>query len=294
MSNIHLRSGNTTAEIRRKGAQMVSFKGNDEREVIWQADPNVWANHAPVLFPVCGLPKNEQVIIDGVTYPMAKHGFSRNPDFDVVKIGDDFVELVLTPNEESRPQYPFEFAFHVIYTLRENGFRTDFVIENKSDKVMPFCVGGHPGFIIPMEDGAVYTDYQLVFPCEEEGRNLLVPGGKMVDGEEIIPFIDKTALPLSHALFDERDALLFADMNSRSVDLVNKNSGKGLHFFYPKMEVLAVWSMPKKNGDYVCLEPWHGMPGHVNESGRFEDKPFVTLLQPGMSYQCGYDVDLIL
>ena len=293
MSNIQLKCGATKAEVQLKGAQMVSFKVNDGREVIWQADPTVWPQYAPVLFPVCGMPKNEQVVIDGVTYPMAKHGFSRNPEFEVVKQGDDFVELVLTPNEESKPQYPFEFAFHVIYTLRENGFRTDFVVENKSDKVMPFCVGGHPGFIVPMEEGAAYTDYQLVFPEKETGRNLLVPGGRLVDGEEIIPFENGTTLPLHHGLFDERDALVFADFKSRSVDLVHKVSGKGIHFSYPKMEVLAVWSMPKKNGDYVCLEPWHGMPGQVTESGKFEDKPFVTLLGPGMSHQCGYDVQLI-
>ena len=293
MSNIKLKVGATTAEIRRKGAQMVSFKGNDGREVIWQADPAVWPNYAPVLFPVCGMPKDEKVIIDGVTYPMAKHGFSRNPEYEVVKVGEDFVELVLRPTEESKPQYPFDFAFHVIYTLRENGFRADFVVENLSDKVMPFCVGGHPGLIVPMEEGAAYTDYQLVFPCKEAGRNLLVPGGRLVDGEEIIPFENGTTLPLSHDLFDERDALVFPDMNSRSVDLVHKDSGKGLRFSYPKMEVLAIWSMPKKNGDYVCLEPWHGMPGTVNESGRFEDKAYATLLQPGMSHQCGYDVELI-
>lgn len=293
MANITLKCGATTAVICQKGAQMISFKGNDGREVMWQADPNVWGNSAPVLFPVCGMPKDEKVIIDGETYPMAKHGFTRNPEFGIAKVGDDFVELVLTPTEESKPQYPFEFVFHVIYTLRENGFRTDFIVENKSERVMPFCVGGHPGFIVPMEEGAAYTDYQLVFPQKEEGKNLLVPGGMLVDGEEIIPFADGTVLPLSHALFDDRDALVFPELKSRSVDLVNKNSGKGIRFCYPKMEVLAVWSMPKKNGDYVCLEPWHGMPGQVTESGRFEDKPFVTLLQPGMSHQCGYDVELI-
>lgn len=293
MSNIKLKYGATTAEIRRTGAQMVSFKGEDGREVIWQADPAVWPNYAPVLFPVCGMPKDERVIIDGVTYPMAKHGFTRNPEFEVAKVGDDFVELVLTPTDESRPQYPFDFAFHVVYTLRDNGFRTDFVVENKSDRVMPFCVGGHPGFIVPMEEGAAYTDYQLVFPEVEEGKNLLVPGGRLVDGEEVIPFENGTMLPLSHDLFDERDALVFAELKSRRVDLVHKVSGNGIRFRYPKMEVLAIWSMPKKNGDYICLEPWHGMPGQVNESGRFEDKPFVTLLQPGMSYQCGYDVELI-
>ncbi len=293
MASIQLKYGNTTAVVRQKGAQMISFKGEDGREVMWQADSEIWPNHAPVLFPVCGMPKGEQVIIDGVTYPMAKHGFSRNPEFAISRVGDDFVELTLTPNEESRPQYPFNFVFRVIYTLRDNGFRTDFVVENHSDRIMPFCVGGHPGFIVPMEEGAAYTDYQLVFPEAEAGRNLLVPGGQLVNGEEIIPFIDGRILPLSHDLFDDRDALVLPDLNSRSVDLVHKDSGKGIRFRYPKMEVLAVWSMPKKNGDYVCLEPWHGMPGQVDESGRFEDKPYVTLLEPGRCHLCGYDVELI-
>ena len=291
--NIQLKYGSTTAEIRTKGAQMVSFRGSDGREVIWQADPAVWPNYAPVLFPVCGMPKDEKVIIHGVTYPMAKHGFSRNPDYTIARVGDDFVDLVLTPTDESRPQYPFEFEFHVVYTLRENGFRTDFIVENKSNAVMPFCVGGHPGFIVPMEEGAAYTDYQLVFPQRETGRNLLVPGGKLVDGEEILPLIDGRILPLSHSLFDDRDAHVLPEWHSRIVDLVHRESGKGIRFSYPKMEVLAIWSMPKKNGDYVCLEPWHGMPGQVTESGRFEDKPYVTLLSPGMSHQCGYDVELI-
>jgi len=292
MSYIHLRYSNTIATIAQKGAQMVSFKGENGREMIWQADPAVWASHAPVLFPVCGKTKDEQVIIEGVAYPMAKHGFARNADFSIAKVGDDFVDLVLTPTPESKPQYPFDFVFHVVYTLRKNGFRTDFIVENKSDKVMPFCVGGHPAFIVPMEDGAVYTDYQVVFPYRETGRSLLVPGG-LIDGEEIIPLENGTTLPLCHQWFDSRDTLVFAEANSRSVELVHKVSGKGLRISYPKMEVLAIWSMPNKNADYVCLEPWHGTPGLVNESGKFEEKPYVTLLQPGMSHQCGYEVDLI-
>ena len=159
---------------------------------------------------------------------------------------------------------------------------------------MPFCCGGHPGFIVPMEAGASYTDYELVFPQVEDGRNSLCPGGYLIDGSEYLPcFHNSRVLPLSHDLFDDRDALIFTELKSRSVDLVNRSSGKGLRFSYPKMEVLAVWSMPKKNAHYVCLEPWHGMPGQVTESGRFEDKPFVTLLQPGHSWQGGYDVQLI-
>lgn len=295
MAVYSLRYGDTTAQVRTKGAQMISFKGSDGREVLWQADPAIWANYAPVLFPVCGMPKDNQVTIDGVAYPMAKHGFSRNPEYALEKLGDDFVELMLTPNSESRPQYPFEFAFHVRYTLRENGFETTFTVENHSDRVMPFCVGGHPAFGLPMAPGAAYTDYQLLFSVAEEGRIYHCPDGRLIDGEEQLPCLHNSReLPLSHDLFDTRDALIFAGLKSRQVDLIHRETGKGLRLTFPKMEVLAVWSMPHKQGDYVCLEPWHGLPGQVNESGRFEDKPFVTLLQPWQSHQCGYEVQLLL
>ena len=293
MSNILLKAGNTTATVQQKGAQLISFKGADGREVMWQADPEIWASCSPILFPICGRAKDDQVIIDGTAYPMTMHGFAQNPDFEIAKRGDDFVELVLKPNDESRPQYPFEFVFHVTYTLRENGFRTDFVIENKSDRVMPFCVGGHPAFIVPMEDSASYTDYQLVFPYCEDGRNHLVLEGGLIEGFEYLPFENGTTLTLNHDIFDQRDTLLFSEFKSHSVKLVHKTSGHGIRFSYPKMEVLAIWSMPQKHGNYVCLEPWHGLPGQPTETGRFEDKPFVTLLDPGMSYQCGYDTELI-
>lgn len=41
---------------------MITFKVADGREVMWQADPAIWGNSAPVLFPVCGMIKD----IDGV------------------------------------------------------------------------------------------------------------------------------------------------------------------------------------------------------------------------------------
>lgn len=294
MDTIRLSYAGYTAEIQPKGAQIASFKGPDGREVIWQADPKVWAQHAPVLFPICGSVKDGEISIAGKTYPMTKHGFTRNPVFEVAKLGEDFVELVLTPTEESRPMYPFDFVLHVTYTVFEGGYTTTFLVENHSDTVMPFCVGGHPGFVCPMEDGASFEDYQLVFPEIEDGENALAPGGYLIDGSEYLPgFHNERVLPINHELFDAHDALIFTKLKSRSVDLVHKTSGKGIHFAFQKIEVLAVWTMPNNHGDYLCLEPWHGMPGQVTESGNFEDKPFATLLEPGRCYKTWFTTTLI-
>lgn len=293
MSDIMLRCGKTTAKVQLRGAQLSSFRGNDGREVIWQADPAFWEDHAPVLFPVCGTAKNDQVVIGGVTYPMEKHGFTVTADFCVEKQGDDFVELLLTPTEESRRMYPFDFALHVTYTLVENGYKAVYVVENKSDRVMPFCIGGHPSFTIPMEDGASFDDYQLVFECPEEGKNMLCPDGGLVDGHEFLMLEEGRILPLRRKDFVEQDSLIFPEFRSRMVDLVHRTSGRGVRIRYPKMEAMIIWAMPDEGADFICIEPWHGMPGSPAESGRFEDKMFVTMLAPGMSHQCGFEVELI-
>lgn len=291
---VSLRYGDCRAEILLRGGQICSLRDADGREVIWQADPAVWAQHAPVLFPVCGAVKDDQVRIAGQIYPMKKHGFTRNAPFQVAKQGNDFVELVLEPTEESRAMYPFDFLLHVTYSLFEHGYTTTFLVENRSERVMPFCVGGHPAFICPMEENAAFTDYQLIFPEKEDGRVALAPGGGLIDGSEILPDLqDGHILPLRHELFDERDALLFTGLKSRYVTLQHRSSGKGIRFAFPKMEVLAVWTKPLMQANYLCLEPWHGMPGQVEESGNMEEKPFVTLLQPGRCYKTWFTATLI-
>ena len=294
MRTIHLEYAGATAEVQLRGGQMASYKTPDGREILWQADPAVWGQHAPVLFPVCGSVKEGTLKIAGKSYPMAKHGFTRDSEFSVVRRGTDFIELVLTPTDESRPQYPFDFAFHVIYTMLPHGFRTAFLVENHSENVMPFCVGGHPGFICPMEEGSSFTDYDLIFPETEDGWNALVPGGGCIDGGEILPCLrDEGRIPLDHSWFDDRDALVLTHIKSRSVRLISRKSGKGLRIDYPKMEVLAVWSMPGAGADYICLEPWHGMPDTADATGNFEDKPFVTLLAPGQAWQAEFEMSLI-
>lgn len=293
MNHVTLNYGNTQAVIDLQGGQIISFHGENGREVIWQADPAVWDQHAPLLFPVCGSAKNGEVIIDGTTYKMPKHGFTRsNPLMRIAAQGTDYVDLILEDNEDTQKCYPFHFAFHVRYSVYKNGFRTEFAIDNHDGRQMPMCVGGHPAFICPMEDGAKFEDYDLVFPENEEGRVCVVAASGMLDGTEVLPFFHGNTMPLDHHEIDCRDSLLFTSLKSRSVHLVNRNTGKGLTVAFPKMEALAVWSPTAKFADFICLEPWHGTPAEVSESGAFEDKKFVTILQPGATYVTWFDVTL--
>ncbi len=294
MEKILLKRGKATAEIQTKGAQIASYRTEEGREVIWQADPAVWPQHAPVLFPVCGKVTDDRIMMNGKTYPMTKHGFSQNAEFNVVRKGADFAELALSSTEESRPMYPFDFTFTVAYTLTEDGYRTTFRVENRSKEIMPFCTGGHPAFICPMEEDTAFEDYELIFPEKEDGWNALVASDGRLDGGETLACLrGEGRIPLRYDWFDTRDTLVLTHLKSRSVKLVHRTSGKGLRLDFPKLEVLAVWTMPKAHAKYVCLEPWHGIPDTVDASGRFEDKSFATLLKPGETWEASFVVTLL-
>lgn len=281
-----------TATVRPEGAQLVSLIAPDGREVIWQGDPAIWADHTPVLFPVIGNCKDASVTIGGRKYPMSKHGFARKAMFTPAIIGENYVTLELTESPATLKVYPFEFTFQVTYELTERGFICTMMVENQSDRPMPFCVGGHPAFVVPMEAGASFEDYQLVFPEDESAENLLCPGGMLITGSEPISF-PGGVIPLKHAIFDEKDTLMLTGLKSDHVDLVHRKSGHGLRLTCEDADVMAIWTRPNNHGNYLCLEPWVGQPGGVKESGAFADKPHALTLQPGESYPFIFEAELL-
>ena len=294
MERIRLSREGAEAVVCTRGGEMVSCRTAEGRELLWQADPRVWDQSAPILFPVCGVVKDGVIRIGGKPFPMPMHGFAQGADFQLLRKGEGFVELGLFPTEKIRACYPFNFAFHVTHTLNRNGYRTDFLVQNHSDQPMPFCVGGHPGIICPMEAGAAFEDYDLVFPEREDGWNTRVlPGGFAGGGEVLQCLKEQGRIPLDHTWFDEKDTLLLTHLRSRSVQLRHRVSGHGIQMDFPNMEVLAVWSKPGAGANYVCLEPWHGLPDPPETDGCFEQKAFVTVLAKEEAWQASFEIRTI-
>lgn len=294
MSEYILKSGRATAKVISRGAELASFIPSDGRERIWTGDPAVWSGHSPILFPVVGSLTDDKVLIDGKPYSMPKHGLIRKREFTLGRHGEDFVEMTIDSDADTLAAYPFEFTVHVIHSITEKGFETVFLVENKSGRPMPMCIGGHPGFMCPVFEGEAFEDYRLKFECDEDGENSLAPNGYIITGtERMACFHNTDTLALDHELFDTHDALILTNLKSRSVRLVHKDTGHGVKFDFPKFDALGVWSAPGKNAPYVCLEPWSGIPALASESGNFEDKPFVKWIPAGECYRTGFRATLI-
>lgn len=294
MGQYQLKCGKATAVVNSLGGELSSYIAANGREYMWCGDPAVWGSHSPVLFPVVGTTIDGKIKIEGKTYEIAKHGFTRKLEFTLGKHGEDFVEYTLNADATLLAQYPFDFTLHVTHTITETGFSTIFLIENKSGRRMPACIGGHPGFVCPIYDGDAFEDYELKFECVEHTENTLAPNGGCITGTEpLAEFTDTDTLALSHKLFDARDALIFAAPKSRTVKLISRKTGKGLEFDFHKFDALGIWSAPNKNAPYVCLEPWCGLPAYHDETGNFEDKPYVKMIAAGECYKVGYSMSVI-
>ncbi|GAJ15789.1 unnamed protein product, partial [marine sediment metagenome] len=71
----------------------------------------------------------------------------------------------LTPNDEIREYYPFDFQLDITYQLTGNELTMTFAITNtEKNRDIYFCFGWHPGFKAPIVDGkGKKTDCQILF-----------------------------------------------------------------------------------------------------------------------------------
>ena len=72
-----LRNEFFTLTVDTLGAEAVSLKNAAGEEVLWQADPEVWPRHAPILFPWTGELPQSSYSHKGKTYHVVKQGFAR-------------------------------------------------------------------------------------------------------------------------------------------------------------------------------------------------------------------------
>lgn len=289
---ICLKYNGAEMNIAELGAEMRSFTTADGRDWIWRGSEKSWKSSAPVLFPAIGALKDGGATIAGDFYAVPRHGFAKFQMFKVLEEGPDYISLILEQNEETKKVYPFAFAFIVTYRFLENGFEARLTVENHSSREMPFLVGGHPAFNCPMKDGEQFEDYILHFEKEETVGTTLCGGGLLSDVEAVDFGEDHRTLALKYNFFDTHDTYIFSGLNSRKVDLIHKDTRKGLRFSYD-MPVLAIWTMPNKCAPYVCIEPWQGCPAYVNETGRFEDKPYHVSLKAAEAFCCGYCMEIL-
>ncbi len=237
------------------GAELKSIKTSDGAERLWQGDPDVWEGQAPVLFPIVSRLRGGKYTFDGKEYSLPMHGFASKSEFALVDETEDELTYSLVSSEETKKVYPFDFAFFVTYRLVGAAIDIIFRIENPSDIDSFVSCGSHEGYACP---GGI-ENYSIIFdevePCLK-ARGLDAALGTLSDEDTVI-LEDDNILPLKNSYF-EIDALIFLNLRSRGVALLNNETGDRLHVDFNGADTLLIWTQP--GAEYVCIEPWCGMP----------------------------------
>ncbi|HCX39827.1 MAG TPA: aldose epimerase [Lactobacillus acetotolerans] len=276
--------------ISSKGAEVQSVKDrHNGYEYIWQANPKVWARHAPVLFPIVGRLVNDEYTYKGKKYHMTEHGFARDQEFKVERQTDESITFVLKDSAETRKIYPFKFELRVNYNLLNNLLEENFTVTNKSDGEMIFGIGGHPGFNVPVNKDTKKEDFY--FSTKPSVARVEIPlRGPYLDWSNRSLTSTDSLITLSDELF-KNDALIFQlNGHDNKFSLRTDNGPFHINVWTRDVPFVGIWSQYPKTDNFVCIEPCWGIADRSDTNGKLEDKLGMNHLKAGEQFQAGFSM----
>ena len=271
------------------GAQIMNLVWKDGTEYIWQGSPDTWKSRSPVLFPFIGRLTDNTYRYMGKVYPMTIHGFAKLNEFALIEQTDTVLAFELRSTPAIKEQYPFDFVFQVIHTLEADTMTITYRVTNLSGDVMPFAIGGHPGFNVPLDGKGAFTDYYLEFANECSPDTINLTERCLRDcTRSAFPLENGKILRLRHDLFDH-DAIFLARADS-TVTLKSDKTERSVTLTYPDMPYVGVWHKPKMEAPFVCVEPWCGLPGIDDVMEDMETRSDMYRVQPGSEKQVEFSM----
>jgi len=270
-----LQSDGISATIKADGAELCSLKNREGLELLWQAGP-AWPRHAPILFPIVGRLKNDQLRDRGKTFPMTQHGFARDREFTWSERRAKSCTLVLTDDSATRLHFPYAFRLAVTYEVEDAHLDVNFEIANTGDVTLPASLGAHPAFNWPLLPGLPKEAYSIRFSREEPEPIRRLNDGLLREKPEPTPVQGKL-LALSEQLFWD-DAIILDRLASSSVRYA-ADRGLAINIDWDGFQELGIWSKPQ-GAPFICIEPWRGFASPSDFDGEFSDKPGIMKLAP--------------
>jgi galactose mutarotase-like enzyme len=288
-SIVEIAASDLSASVNTQGAQLWSLRDKAGRDLLWDGDATFWASRAPILFPVIGESPGGAVRHQGKAYPMNRHGFARDMEFQVSQRAPDQVILTLRDGAETRAHYPFAFELRLSFALSGASLAMDATATNTGPEAMPASFGFHPAFRWPLVAGFRREAHVCRFAEDEAAplRPINVKTGLMLRHDRPTP-VEGRVIKLQDALFEE-GALVFDRHLSRSL-WFGVPGQPGILAEFPLMPQLGVWTRP--GFPFLCIEPWAGIAEFEDADGELARRPGITLLEPGQALRSGMRVSL--
>ncbi len=283
------------AKIDTKGAELQNLiRKSDKMDVIWHGDQSVWKNHAPILFPFVARCLDGYFMIEGKKCEYTKnHGFARDLEHKLIEKTDDSAVFELTQSDDTLFRFPFDFCLRIEYKLTEKGINWKMSIKNTGTKPFYFGIGTHAAFDF---NGANANDFVVEFEkkdaltavvCNENGY--LAAG---LDKKSLVtkPYCeqDNGFVPVTDSGFG--NGHLFLNNESSWVGLKNKKNGTTIKIGTKGFPYIMIWQNTAGAPQFVCIEPWHGLPDSENTDHIWENKIGMNKLEAQKEFACEQNI----
>ena len=281
-----------TIEVSEHGAELQSIR-KDDYEYLWQGNPEYWGRRSPVLFPIVGSVWEKCFRVNGKVYEMGQHGFARDMDFELVSAADTEVWYRLESSEKTLAAYPWPFVLEIGYRLEGNSVKVLWKVTNPGETEMYFQIGAHPAFNYPGYDPDAVDRGVVAFDRNDNLQRSGFKGKGCVDPQARfpIPLSDDGMLRLKRDTFDDIDTLMLENDQVHKIVFLKNDSSPYLTVTFDA-PVVAIWSPPKRNAPFFCIEPWYGRCDRADFTGEFKDRDWVNALAPGATFSASYTITL--
>ncbi|QSW89480.1 aldose 1-epimerase family protein [Flavobacterium endoglycinae] len=282
--NTTISNSTLKASIKSAGAELFSLKDNQNKEYIWEGNPDFWGKHSPILFPIVGTLKNNTYTANGNEYELSRHGFARDMEFQLVEKTENSAVFSLQSNEETLKKYPFKFELQLIYTLENTSLKIEYVVINKGDSKIPFSIGAHPAIALPES----FESYSFKFEKEESLKYNLLENDLISNKTETLKTTENV-VPLHYKLF-ENDALVFKTLESNSLTIL-ENSKPYVQIDFEDFPSLGIWT--KDQAPFICIEPWFGYSDTADNSGDLFQKEGILTLEADQTFNSQFSIKIL-
>ncbi len=290
MALFQISNDKITIQVDSLGAELKSLKSVAQgREYMWHADPAYWQRTSPVLFPFVGGLKGGVYRTEGREYPMGQHGFARDMEFQLKSQVASEIWFRLEANEETLTKYPYPFLLEIGYELTGDTVVVKWRVKNPGEETMYFAIGGHPGFLCPIDPDRKQTDYGLVFDAKDQVVSSCIENG-LINGQTKTYALRNGILPVTEHLFGG-DALVIENNQAQSVALAGPD-GKAYLTVAFDAPLFGVWSPPGKNAPFICIEPWYGRCDSMDFTGDLKERAWEQELPAGDVFAAEYKITI--
>ena len=292
--NYTIRNEYLAATISDIGGETMSILDKDGKEYMWRADPAIWEDKAPLLFPICGEIKDGSYTYGGKTYSVPGHGFLPKLPLTVSEKSEERIVFTAKESDFTLKQYPFAFHLTIAYSLVGKKLLMEATVENTDEKVLPFMFGGHPGLSLAVSPEETLEGHYIEFKGKDALDIHYLQNVCFADPEAKVFPLDNGRLHLTDALFatPETDTLILEGAPSE-VSLVCEASGKRVILSHSEtLPYVCIWRMMGKGADFVCIEPWSGIPADGITPENFETRGHMCRLNPGEKKSFFYGIEI--